>query len=143
LLYRNNSAYKLLTGSRIYCRFYYLRNVGLDDYIMVGALASVTGMAIMNGFHVALGTGRHTDDLDLILILIPTLKHWYAFQIVYPFTLFMVKASILALYRRILTQETFRKAVLAVATLITVQSIVVIFVNVSLLSFEQMGLFPS
>jgi hypothetical protein len=110
---------------------------------MVGALASVTGMAIMNGFHVALGTGRHTDDLDLILILIPTLKHWYAFQIVYPFTLFMVKASILALYRRILTQETFRKAVLAVATLITVQSIVVIFVNVSLLSFEQMGLFPS
>lgn len=98
---------------------------------MVGALASVTGMAIMNAFHVALGTGRHTNDLDLFAILIPTLKHWYAFQLVYPFALFLVKASILALYKRILTQDNFRKAVYGVAGLITLQSIVVIFVNVS------------
>jgi len=97
---------------------------------MLGALASVTGMAIMNSFHVALGTGRHTDELDLFAILIPTLKHWYAFQLVYPFTLFLVKASILALYLRIMVQENFRKLVFGVTILITLPSLVVIFVNV-------------
>ena len=97
---------------------------------MVAALAAVTGMGIMNGYHVALGTGRHTDDLDLIKILIPTLKHWYAFQLVYPFTLYLVKASILSLYFRILTQEKFQKVVWMVAGFITLQTLVVIFVNV-------------
>lgn len=120
----------LIKNHRLYCRHFYLRNVGFDDYIMVGALVSVTGMAIMNSFHVALGTGRHTYDLPLLEILIPTLKHWYAFQLVYPFTLWLVKASILALYLRIMTQEKFKKAVYVMGGFITVQSVVVIFVQV-------------
>ena len=94
--------WRKLIDAGVYCRHFYLRNVGLDDYFMVSALAAGTSMAIMNGYHVALGTGRHADELDLLEILVPTLKHWYAFQLVYPFTLFLVKASILALYRRIL-----------------------------------------
>ncbi|KAF8847909.1 hypothetical protein BDZ45DRAFT_754399 [Acephala macrosclerotiorum] len=114
---------------RVYCRYFYLKTVGLDDYFMVGALVAVTGMSIMNGYHVALGTGRHTDELPLLEILIPTLKHWYAFQLVYPFVLFLVKASILALYRRILTQERFRRALYVVAGFISLQTLVAIFVN--------------
>lgn len=98
---------------------------------MVGALAATTGMAIMNGFHVNLGTGRHTDELPLLEILIPTLKHWYAYQIVYPFVLYLVKASILALYYRILTQKTFRLWVWIVLGIISVQTVVVMFVQVS------------
>ncbi|CZR69539.1 uncharacterized protein PAC_19439 [Phialocephala subalpina] len=97
---------------RLYCRYFYLKTVGLDDYFMVGALVAVTGMSIMNGYHVALGTGRHTDELPLLEILIPTLKH-----------------CILALYRRILTQESFRRALWGVAGFITLQSLVAIFVN--------------
>jgi hypothetical protein len=119
-----------LIDDRIYCRHFYLRNVGRDDYFMMAALAAVTGMGIMNGYHVALGTGRHTNELDLTEILIPTLKHWYAFQLVYPFTLYLVKASISSLYLRILTQEKVRKAVWMVAGFITLQTLVVIFVNV-------------
>jgi hypothetical protein len=73
---------------------------------------------------------RHSDDLDYTKILIPTFKHWYAYQIVYPWALFFVKASILALYHRIFTQAKFRRAVYFVAGFVTVQIIVVTFVNV-------------
>jgi hypothetical protein len=49
---------------------------------------------------------------------------------VYPWALFFVKASILALYHRIFTQTKFRKAVYVVAGFVTAQTIVVTFVNV-------------
>lgn len=35
------------------------------------------------------------------LAYIPNLKHWYAYQIVYPLSLALVKASFLALYYRV------------------------------------------
>lgn len=70
-------------------------------------------------------------DLDLLAILIPTLKHWYAYQMVYPWALFFVKASILALYHRIFTQTNFRRAVYAVTVFVSIYTIVVFFVNVS------------
>jgi hypothetical protein len=55
----------------------------------------------------------------------------YAYQMVYPWALFFVKASILALYYRIFTQTRFRRGVYFVAGFVTVQTIVVTFVNVS------------
>jgi hypothetical protein len=42
---------------RLYCRYVYIRYVGLDDYFMVAALAVAIGMTIMNVFHVSWGTG--------------------------------------------------------------------------------------
>ncbi|KAI9051567.1 hypothetical protein LZ554_004612 [Drepanopeziza brunnea f. sp. 'monogermtubi'] len=117
-------------GSRqLYCRYFCLKVLGLDDFIITGALIATTGMAIQNGFHVSLGTGRHTDELPLQQIIIPTLKHWYAYQIVYPFVLYLVKLSILALYHRILTPRNFRLWVWAVSGFITVQTVVVMFVQ--------------
>ncbi|KAL5329298.1 hypothetical protein ACEPPN_002809 [Leptodophora sp. 'Broadleaf-Isolate-01'] len=83
----------------------------------------------MNGFHVSLGTGRHLEELPLLEILIPTLNHWYAYQIVYPFVLYLVKASILALYYRILTQTKFRLWVWIVTGVITAQTVIVMFVQ--------------
>ncbi|EKD19957.1 hypothetical protein MBM_01909 [Drepanopeziza brunnea f. sp. 'multigermtubi' MB_m1] len=114
---------------RLYCRYFCLKVLGLDDFIIIGALVATTGMAIQNGFHISLGTGRHTDELPLQQIMIPTLKHWYAYQIVYPFVLYLVKLSILALYHRILTQRNFRLWVWAVSGFITVQTVVVMFVQ--------------
>ena len=61
----------------------------------------------------------------------PTLQHWYVYQLVYPITLFFIKASILALYHRIFTQDNFRIAVWAVSGFVSVYTIVVVFVNVS------------
>ncbi|KAH9206484.1 hypothetical protein DL95DRAFT_248214, partial [Leptodontidium sp. 2 PMI_412] len=68
-------SYVTVTLRQVYCRHFYLKVVGLDDLIMVGALGATTGMAIMNGFHVSLGTGRHLEELPLLEILIPTLNH--------------------------------------------------------------------
>jgi hypothetical protein len=62
---------------------------------------------------------------------IPTLKHFYFYQLVYPLALFFVKASILALYHRIFVLVKFRYKVYSVAAFVTVWTIVVIFVNVS------------
>ena len=62
---------------------------------------------------------------------IPTLKHFYFFQMVYPLALFFVKASILALYHRIFERARFRYKIYAVAAFVTTYTIVAIFVNVS------------
>ena len=51
---------------------------------------------------------------------------------VYPWALFFVKASILALYHRIFTQSKFRYAVYAVTGFVTIYTFVVFFVNVSI-----------
>jgi hypothetical protein len=73
---------------------------------------------------------QHGADLDFAKILVPTLKHWYAYQMVYPWSLFFVKASILALYHRIFTQTKFRYSVYVVSAFVTTYTIVVFFVNV-------------
>jgi hypothetical protein len=49
---------------------------------------------------------------------------------VYPWSLFFVKASILALYHRIFTQTRFRYLVYAVSAFVSIYTIVVFFVNV-------------
>lgn len=76
---------------------------------------------------------RHGSDLSLEEVLIPTLKHWYAYQMVYPWTLFFVKASILALYHRIFKQTKFRFAVYIVTAFVLLYTIVAFFGNSSLL----------
>ncbi|KAL5385527.1 hypothetical protein DPSP01_004640 [Paraphaeosphaeria sporulosa] len=114
---------------RFWCRYVHTRYVGLDDWSMLCALVVAIGMGIQNGFHISWGTGRHGSDLDFLVILQPTLKHWYAYQIVYPWSLFFVKASILALYHRIFTKTKFRRLVYAVGAFVATYTLVVTFVN--------------
>ncbi|KAL2836199.1 hypothetical protein BJY01DRAFT_258755 [Aspergillus pseudoustus] len=116
---------------RLYCRLFRVHKVGLDDYLIVAALAVTIGMGIMNGFHIAMGSGRHLSDLAPVLgkILVPTLKHWYAYQLVYPITVGLVKFSILSQYYRIFEVVNFRKQVIAVGIFVAVYTIVCIFVN--------------
>ncbi|KAJ5822964.1 hypothetical protein N7447_005304 [Penicillium robsamsonii] len=83
----------------------------------------------MNGFHVSLGTGRHLSDLPLEEVLIPTLKHWYVYQLVYPLSVGMVKFSILAQYYRIFALKQFRIATIGVGLFVFVYTITCIFVN--------------
>ncbi|OWY47859.1 hypothetical protein AALT_g7513 [Alternaria alternata] len=119
----------VVVALRLYCRFYRVRNVGLDDYFMVAALFVTIGMAIMNGYHISWGTGQHLKYLDVPSMRIPTLKLFYFYQLVYPLALFLVKASILALYHRIFELVEFRYKVWSVAAFVTVYTIVVLFVN--------------
>ncbi|KAL3439783.1 hypothetical protein BJX65DRAFT_317459 [Aspergillus insuetus] len=116
---------------RLYCRLFRVHKVGLDDYLIVAALAVTIGMGVMNGFHIAMGTGQHLSDLAPVLgqVLVPTLKHWYAYQLVYPITVGLVKFSILAQYYRIFEVQNFRRQVIAVGIFVAVYTIVCIFVN--------------
>jgi hypothetical protein len=117
---------------------------------MVAALLVTIGMAIMNGYHISWGTGyepstdhtyatvtdcdrQHLKYLNVPAMRIPTLKHFYFYQLVYPLALFFVKASILALYHRIFVLVKFRYKVYAVAAFVTVYTIIVLFVNVNFL----------
>jgi hypothetical protein len=76
---------------------------------------------------------QHLKYLDVPAMRIPTLKHFYFYQLVYPVALFLVKASILALYHRIFRRLQFQYKVWAVAAFVTIYTVVVLFVNVSVL----------
>ncbi|KAL4877905.1 hypothetical protein BJY04DRAFT_230323 [Aspergillus karnatakaensis] len=114
---------------RLYCRIFRVHKVGADDYLIVAAMVVTIGMGVMNGFHIAIGTGQHLEYLDLEVVLIPTLKHWYAYQLVYPITVGLVKFSILAQYYRIFEVKNFRIQVIVVGVFVMIYTIVCIFVN--------------
>lgn len=65
-------------------------------------------------------------------VLVPTLKHWYVYQLVYPLSVGMVKFSILAQYYRIFAVKKFRMATLGVGLFVFAYTIICVFVNVSL-----------
>lgn len=75
---------------------------------------------------------RHLTDLPLEKVLVPTLKHWYVYQLVYPLSVGMVKFSILAQYYRIFAVKKFRMATLGVGLFVFAYTIICVFVNVSL-----------
>ncbi|KAF9889994.1 hypothetical protein FE257_006674 [Aspergillus nanangensis] len=114
---------------RLYCRVFRVHKLGNDDFLIVAALAVAIGMGIMNGVHISYGTGRHFTDLPLQEILIPTLKHWYVYQLIYPISIGLVKFSILAQYYRIFEVRKFRILVVSVAVFVLLYTIITIFVN--------------
>lgn len=73
-------------------------------------------------------------DLNLAVILVPTLKHWYAYQMVYPLTIGLVKFSILTQYYRIFEVKNFRIQVIAVGVFVMLYTIICVFVNVRIAS---------
>lgn len=66
------------------------------------------------------------------LAYIPNLKHWYAYQIVYPLSLALVKASFLALYHRVFPPPNVNRVMFwGVSVFIAVYTVAIILVNVS------------
>jgi hypothetical protein len=65
------------------------------------------------------------------LAYIPNLKHWYAYQMVYPLSLALVKASFLALYYRIFPPPNINRVLYwGTSVFIAVYTVIIIFVNV-------------
>lgn len=65
------------------------------------------------------------------LAYIPNLKHWYAYQIVYPLSLALVKASFLALYHRVFPPPNMNRVLFwGVSVFIAVYTVIIILVNV-------------
>ncbi|KAL2862681.1 uncharacterized protein BJX67DRAFT_385380 [Aspergillus lucknowensis] len=50
----------LLVSARLYIRAWWLRNIGLDDYIIAGAMVMLTGYTVVTTINVGLGYGKHT-----------------------------------------------------------------------------------
>lgn len=68
--------------------------------------------------------------MDPEIAFIPTLKHWWSYQIVYPLALPLIKASILATYCRIFTRSTFSWVyTLGVGGVIAVYTTIIMFLN--------------
>lgn len=47
----------VIVSLRLYCRIFRVHKIGADDYLIMAAVAVTIGMTVMNGFHVAQGTG--------------------------------------------------------------------------------------
>ncbi|KAL4904223.1 hypothetical protein BDW74DRAFT_168622 [Aspergillus multicolor] len=97
----------VIVSLRVFCRVFRVHKTGIDDYLIVAATAVTVGMGIMNGFHVAVGTGQHWQYLDLPKVLL-----------VYPIT-----------YYRIFETRNFRIQVIVVGIFVLLYTIICTFVN--------------
>ncbi|GAB7323941.1 hypothetical protein MBLNU13_g07360t1 [Cladosporium sp. NU13] len=114
------------------CRIRYTKNLGFDDYSIAVALAVAITLGIMNGFHISYGAGTHPIGymVNPELAYIPNLKHWYAYQIVYPLSLALVKASFLALYYRVFPPPNMNRVMFwGVSVFIAAYTVAIILVN--------------
>ncbi|KAK6529355.1 hypothetical protein TWF281_008532 [Arthrobotrys megalospora] len=80
----------------------------------------------MNYFMIKYGTGRHISTVT-IDELIPTLRYWFAYQILYPLVLLFIKLSILAFYVGISPQRWYRNTVYGVGIFVIAWTITFIF----------------
>ncbi|KAJ6256483.1 hypothetical protein Dda_8345 [Drechslerella dactyloides] len=112
---------------RFYCRAVLIRRVGLDDWLILVGLVFAWVLGILNYFHVSHGTGRHIETITFDA-LIPTLKHWYAYQLLYPIVLCIVKLSILSFYKGISRQRGYQITIWLAIGFIMAYTIAIVFV---------------
>jgi hypothetical protein len=74
-------------------------------------------------------TGKNISSIARYLAKFVLRLSRYVYQLFYPWALFFVKASILALYHRIFTYHSFRRWVYYAAGFIIIQTITVTFIN--------------
>ncbi|KAK6510496.1 hypothetical protein TWF506_009602 [Arthrobotrys conoides] len=111
---------------RLYCRYFLIHRVGADDWFITIGIAAEWALVVMNYFQIQYGTGRHITTVT-IDGLIPTLRYWFAYQILYPLVLLFIKLSILAFYIKISPQRWYRNTVYAVGIFVIAWSITFIF----------------
>ncbi|KAF3935573.1 hypothetical protein ABW19_dt0203386 [Dactylella cylindrospora] len=114
-------------SARFYCRIHLIRKVGLDDWFILAGLILAWVLGILNYFHVSHGTGKHIETITFDA-LIPTLKHWYVYQLIYPIVLCTIKLSILAFYKGISPQKGYQIAIWATVALVGAYTIAIVFV---------------
>ncbi|KAK6353884.1 hypothetical protein TWF730_008307 [Orbilia blumenaviensis] len=111
---------------RLYCRYFLIRRLGLDDWLITVGIATEWALAGMNHFHIKYGTGRHISTVT-IGELIPTLRYWFAYQILYPIVLLFIKLSILAFYVKISPQRWYQNTIYGVGIFVIIWTIVFVF----------------
>ncbi|KAF3198303.1 hypothetical protein TWF192_005361 [Orbilia oligospora] len=112
---------------RFYCRAVLIRKIGLDDWLILVGLILAWVLGVLNYFHVSHGTGKHIETITFDA-LIPTLKHWYAYQLIYPIVLCIIKLSILSFYKGISPQKPYQIAIWSTIGLVLAYTIAIEFV---------------
>ncbi|KAL8953738.1 MAG: hypothetical protein Q9222_000420 [Ikaeria aurantiellina] len=114
----------LFVGLRLISRFLILKNPGWDDYIIaMGALLGITQTVLIVSA-IPHGAGMHMADIHSTSDLTYILKMAYVFSITAPLVMLSVKASLLLLYLRISPRRIFRRCVLSLLILFTVDAII-------------------
>ncbi|KAF3910222.1 hypothetical protein ABW21_db0203180 [Orbilia brochopaga] len=114
---------------RLYARYFVIHRVGVDDWVILVGLLAEWGLAVMNLFQVRYGTGNHINTVTIDEFL-PTLRYWFAYQIIYPIVLLFIKLSILSFYRRISPQRWYRYSVNGVIAFVVAWTFTVVFAHV-------------
>ncbi|KAF3920952.1 hypothetical protein ABW20_dc0106517 [Dactylellina cionopaga] len=116
-----------IVSLRFYCRAHLIKKIGLDDWLILAGLILAWVLGILNYFHVSHGTGKHIETITFDA-LIPTLKHWYVYQLIYPIVLCVIKLSILSFYKGISPQRGYQITIWATVGLVIAYTITIIFV---------------
>ena len=63
----------VIVSLRLYCRVFRVHKTGIDDILIVAAMVVTIGMSIMNGFHIAIGTG-YVLSINVLTLRLLTLQ---------------------------------------------------------------------
>ncbi|KAH8880600.1 integral membrane protein, partial [Thozetella sp. PMI_491] len=97
----------IIVGLRCFCRFFLIRNHGVDDYMMIGAMVLTIGYLI----DIFVGRNNHMGFPATMLTLdnmTAIIKATLAIQVSYYTIIFCIKTSILFTYLRFALSRTFR-----------------------------------
>ncbi|KAL9621315.1 MAG: hypothetical protein Q9160_004206 [Pyrenula sp. 1 TL-2023] len=126
----------VIVALRFFCRFVKSTTLQLSDHLILSALLTTWGIAVINFYQVKYGTGRHMNDQPSKYhpelaksYLVGTLKSWYIYQFIYLLDLLLVKCSILAFYWMIISRRGYRLAIYIVGGIVGVFTVTMIFVN--------------
>lgn len=80
----------------------------------------------------------HTADLptfdpahmsEALAQFVVTLKVWYIYQLMYPISLFFVKFSVLAFYRRLSPNQLYQRAIWVTGSVVALYTVVMVLLN--------------
>ena len=85
-----------------------------------------------------IGGSTHAGDLpkfdpahmsEALIQFVVTLKVWFIYQLMYPISLFFVKLSVLAFYRRLSPNKTYQRAIWITGGIVTLYTIIMVLLN--------------
>ncbi|PGH06294.1 hypothetical protein GX51_02491 [Blastomyces parvus] len=112
----------VVVSLRYYARLFLVREMGVDDYLMFGAVLSAIGITVTVPGMYLHGIGRRAADLSMHEILYGRKWAWVS-QILYYAGLGFAKSSMVALYVRLASNATHLRYLYAFGTVVFLHGI--------------------
>ncbi|KAI1866466.1 hypothetical protein JX265_007767 [Neoarthrinium moseri] len=122
----------LATALRFYARQFIIRQVGVDDWIALVALASVIVLAAIQITHTHFGLGHHIWDVITVPGLFADfMKYFVLANVLYNVGLLFIKLTFFFQYWRIMLQvDVYRKVYAGIMALVVMWTVAQIFVMI-------------